>query len=90
MNTALADGHFRKGGQLIPTLKFRRKLAHEMMDNNIGGGTVDSGKPRRSACTPSIVACTLLKVNNHEGSYDRKAKKPKIQTGISKTEMRQL
>ena len=40
VNTALADGHFRKGGKLIPTLQFRRKLAHEMMENNIGGDTV--------------------------------------------------
>ena len=47
---------------------------NEMMDNNIGGGNVDYGRPRRSACTPSIVTCTLLKVKNHEGSYNRKAK----------------
>ena len=38
VNTALADGHFRKGGKLIPNLQFRSKLAHEMMDNTIGGG----------------------------------------------------
>ena len=31
VNTALADGNFRKGGKLIPTLQFRRKLAHDMM-----------------------------------------------------------
>ena len=75
MNTALADGHFCKGGKLIPTLQFRRKIAHEMMKKNIGGDTVDSGMPRRSTCTPSIVACTLLRVKNHEGSNNRKAKK---------------
>ena len=74
VNTALADGHFCKGGKLIPTLQFRRKLAHEMMENNIGGGTVDYGRPRRTTYNPSIVACTLLKVKKHEGSYDRKAK----------------
>ena len=74
---ALADGHFRKGGKFIPTLQFRRKLAHEIMENNIGGDTVDSGRPRSSTCTPSIVACTLPKVKNHEGSYDRQAKKSK-------------
>ena len=72
---ALADGNFCKGRRLIPTLHFRRKLAHEMMDNNIGGYNVDSGRPRRSTCTPSIVACTLLKVKKQKGSYDRKAKK---------------
>ena len=66
VNTALADGHFRKVGKLIPTLQFRSKLAHEMMENNIGGDNVDSGSPRRSTCTPSIVACTLLKVKNRE------------------------
>ena len=38
VNTALADGHFHKGSKLISTLQFRRKLAHEMMENNIGGG----------------------------------------------------
>ena len=74
VNTALAYGHFRKGEKLIPTLQFRRKLAHEMMDNNIRGGTVDYGRPIRSACTPSIVACTLIKVKNHEGSNDKKEK----------------
>ena len=77
VNTALADGHFHKGGKLIPTLQFRRKLAHEMMENNIGGYTVDSGRPRRTICTPYIVFCTLFKVKKHEGSYDRKAKKSK-------------
>ena len=90
MNTALADRHFRKGEKLIPTLQFRRKIAHEMMEKNIGGDTVDYGRPRRTTYTPSIVACTILKVKKHEGIYDRKAKKPKSQTGISKTEMRQL
>ena len=75
VNTALSDGHFRKGGKLIPTFKFWMKLAHEMMGNTIGVDTLDSGRPRRSICTPAIVTCTLLKVKNHEGSYDRKAKK---------------
>ena len=48
VNTALADGHFRKGGRLIPTFHFRRKIAHKMMENTIGVDTVDSGRPRRS------------------------------------------
>ena len=77
MKTTLADGHFRKGGKLIPTLQFRRKLAHEMMENSIGGDTVDYGGPRSTTCTPSIVACTLIKVKKHEGSYDKKAKNSK-------------
>ena len=62
VNTALADGHFHKGGQLIPNLQFHRKLAHDMTKNIIGVDTVDYGRPRRSACTPAIVPCTLLKV----------------------------
>ena len=62
MDTALADGHFRKGGKVIPNLQFRRKLPHDMMENIIGGDTVDSGRPRRTTCTPYIVSCTLLKV----------------------------
>ena len=77
VNTTLVDGHFRKGGIWIPTLQFRRKLAHEMMENNVGGDTVDSERPKGSTCTPSIVACTLLKIKNHEGSYCRKAEKLK-------------
>ena len=77
VNTALADGHFCKGRKLIPTLQLRKKLAHEMTENNIGGDTEDYGRPRRSTCTPSIIACTLLKVKKHEESYDRKFKKPK-------------
>ena len=48
VNTALPDGHFRKGGKLIPSLQFPRKLAHEMMKNTIGMDTVDYGRPRRS------------------------------------------
>ena len=77
VNTALADGHFSKGGKLIPTLQFLIKLAHEMMYNTIGVDTVSSGRLRRSTCTPDIFPCMLLKVKNHEGSYDRKAKKTK-------------
>ena len=59
----------------MPTLQLIRKLEHEMMEKNIGGGTVDSGMPRKTTGTPYIVACTLLKVKKHEGSYDRKGKK---------------
>ena len=77
VNMALADGHFRKDGKLIPTLKLRRKLAHEIMENTIGVDNVEYGRPRRSTCTPSIIVCTLLKVKKHEGSYDRKGKQLK-------------
>ena len=77
VNTTLADGHFCKGGTLIPTLQFRSKLAHDMMENNIGMDDVDYGRSIGSTCTPSIVACTLIKVKKHEGSYNRKAKKIK-------------
>ena len=62
---------------MIPTLQFLRKLAHEMMVTTIGVDTVNYGRPRRSTCTPNIVACTLLKVKKNEGRYDRKAKKLK-------------
>ena len=77
MNTKLADGNFPKGGKLIPTLQFLRKIAHEMMDKTIGLENVDYGSPRRSTCNRAIVACTLMKVKKQEGSYDRKAKKSK-------------
>ena len=77
MNTSLADGHFRKGRQLIPTFQLHRKIAHEIMDNTIGVDTVDYGMPSRSTCTPAIFPFTLLKVKKHESSYDRKAKKSK-------------
>ena len=73
VNTALADGHFCKGGKLIPTLQFLRKSVHEMMENTIGVYTVDSGRPRSSTCTPAIVPYKIQKVKNHEGSYDKKA-----------------
>ena len=46
-----------------------------MMEKTIGVETVDYWKSRRSTWTPYIFACTLLKVKNHKGSYDRKAKK---------------
>ena len=78
MNTALADAHFRKGGPLIPTLQFRRKLVHEIMDNTIGVDTADFGRPRRSTCTPAIVPCNILKVKKHEGSYDGKEKNQNV------------
>ena len=74
VNMALVDGHFCKGGQLIPTLQFRRNLVHEMMENTIGVYTVDSRGTRSSTCTPAIVPFTLLKIKNHEGSYNRKAR----------------
>ena len=48
-----------------------------MMENNLGGDTVDYGRPRSTTCTPYIVACTLIKVKKHEGSYDKKAKNSK-------------
>ena len=44
------------------------------MENTIGVDNVDSGSPRRSTCTPAIVACTLMKVKKYEGGYNRKAK----------------
>ena len=77
VNTALADGHFCKGDKLVPTLQFHKKLAHEMMDSTIGLNTVNSRRPRRSTYTPDIVPCKLQKVEKHEGSCNKKAKKPK-------------
>ena len=77
VNTALTDGHFRKGGNLIPTLQFRRKLAHKMMENTIRVNTVDYGRPRSSTCTPAIVTGDLQKVKNHEWRYDKKEKRVK-------------
>ena len=41
VNKSLADGHFRKGGKLIPTFQIHRKLAQDMMENTIGVDTVD-------------------------------------------------
>ena len=61
-----------------------------MMDNTIGVGKLYSGSPRRSIFTPDIVPCEIQKVKQHEGSYDKKAKKLKSQAGISKIEMHQL
>ena len=77
VNTALAYGHFCKGGKLIPTLQFRRKLVHEMMESTIGVETLDYGRLKRSRYTPTIVPCKFHKVKNHEGSYKKKAKKTK-------------
>ena len=77
VNTELADGHFRKGRRLIPTLQFQKKLAHEMMENTIGVDTVDYGRPRRSTCTPTIVACTLLKVKIMKGDTIEREKNSK-------------
>ena len=47
VNMALADGHFRKGRQLISSLQLQRKLAHDMMDNTFGVNTVYYRMPRR-------------------------------------------
>ena len=90
VNTALTDGHFCKGRKLIPTLQFRRKLAHGKMEKTIGVDTVDYGIPRVSTCTTSIVTCKLQNIKKHEGIYDKRQKNQKSQTGISKIEMRQL
>ena len=77
VNTTLAYGHFRKGGQLIPTLQFHRKLAHEMMKNIIGMDTVDYGSLRRSTRTLAIVPCTLLKVKITKGATIERQKNSK-------------
>ena len=45
MKTALADGHFQNGGDVVSTLQLRRKLANEMMDNTIGIDVNDVGRP---------------------------------------------
>ena len=87
MNTALANGHFRKGGKLIPTFQFRRKISNEMIENSIGIEIVNSGRPRRSTRPTSIVTYNIQKVKKHEGGYDKKSKNQKSQTGISKTEI---
>ena len=90
MNTELLDGHINKGRKLIPNLQFCRKLAHEVMDNTIRVDTLDYGKPRRSTFTPDLVPCKLQKIKNHEGSYDKKAKRSKCQAGILKIAMSHL
>ena len=77
VNTALAYGHFCKGGKLITTLQFHRKLAHEMMESTIGVNNMDSGRLKRSTCTPDIVPCGIQKVKKHKGGYGKKAKKSK-------------
>ena len=74
VNTALADGHFRKDGKLIPNFQFRRKLEHEMMENTIGVDTVDYEMPKRSTWTSAIALCKLQKFKNNEGSYDKRQK----------------
>ena len=91
VNTALADGHFCKGGKLVPTLQFHRKLAHDMIENTIGVDTVYSGRHRRSTCKPDIVPCKLQKVKKARRELQKKDKKiQKVHAGISKTDMRQL
>ena len=75
VNTALADGHFRKDGQMIPTLQFPRTLVHEMMENTIGVDTVDYGSPMRSTCTPDIVPFKLLKVKIMKEATTKRQKK---------------
>ena len=82
MKTALADGHFHKVGKLIPNLQFRRKLAHDITENKIGVETVDSGRLRRSTCTPSIVPCKLQKVKQHEDRYKKGKKNKKSNRNI--------
>ena len=74
MNKTLAIAHFCKGRKLIPTLQFRRNLAHELLGDTIGVNTVASGRPRKSTCTLAIVTFKLQKVKKHEGSYEKKAK----------------
>ena len=77
MNTALADGRFLKGRKLIPTLQFRRKLAHEMTENTISVETMYYGRPGRSTRTSAIVIFKFKKVKNNEGGYDKKSKESK-------------
>ena len=84
MHIALVDGHFCKGGKLIPTFQLCRKLAHEIVENTIGVNTLDSEIPRRSTCKPYIVPWSLQKFNNHEGSYDKRQKNQKVKQKYQK------
>ena len=57
MNIALAYGYFRRDGNVFPTLQFRRYLAKETMDNNIGMVDNDDGRPTPPTYDPIIVPC---------------------------------
>ena len=75
LNTALAEGHMQKGGEVTPTLEFRRALAQECLENKIGVEEGVAGRPRRSCTVPTSIACKLVTVAHHRGAWDATAKK---------------
>ena len=48
VNTALASGHLKNGGNITPTLDFWRQLVKQCTENNIGTYPGDIGRPMGS------------------------------------------
>ena len=61
-NTALASVHLENGGNIMPTLDFRRQLTLQCMENTIGKEPGDIGRPIWACIRPQIVQCNLEKV----------------------------
>ena len=55
VNTALASGHFKNSGNIIPTFVFGRQLALQCMVNNIITDPGDIGMPIRVCTRTKIV-----------------------------------
>eukprot|EP00978_Attheya_sp_CCMP212_P032803 scaffold129611_cov55-Attheya_sp.AAC.1 len=56
------DGHFRRGGELAPTVQFRRQQAKEKV------GDIINMEPEDGTLGPAIVPCVLQKAKSFHGS----------------------
>jgi hypothetical protein len=75
VNAALASGHLQHGGNLLPSLEFRRALAKECLENTIGIDEGDIGRPRRHLAMPTRVECEMVTVKHFCGMWDSSSKK---------------
>ena len=77
VNTALESGRLQNGGNIMPTLAFRRQLAIKCMEITIGKYPGDIGSHMQACIRPHVVEFNLEKVPNYHGKWSASEKKSK-------------
>ena len=70
VNSNLDHGHFKNGGELTPTLQFRRELAQELLENDAGEEDGGGGIPQRYCTALILLTCELATVAHYRGMWD--------------------
>ena len=65
VNIELASEHFQNGGNIVPTLSFRRQLAINCIEYITGTEPGDIGRPMWDFIRPKIVEYNVEKVPNY-------------------------